>query len=153
VKRFPSKLGLGIDYGVKDGLSSGWLTWHGAAIDGGKSCAEIIDYAARCDGLVLGVGREYFGMIDAGLHLALVDGSTGALVDSLQLIWLSAFDRDGAEPLGERRWKVVFGHVWQVEVTAAPVRDLYTGLVGFFRGTERLWQVLRRRRLVLRRLD
>jgi hypothetical protein len=153
MKRFPPKLGLGIDYEVKDGLSSGWLTWHGAPIEGGKSCAEIIDYAAPCDGLVFGVGRENFGMIDAGLHLALVDGATGALVDSLQLIWLSAFDRDGAEPLGGRCWKVVFGHVWQVEVTRVPERDLYTGLVGFFRGTERFWQVLRPRRLLLRRLD
>jgi hypothetical protein len=145
----PWNLGLGVAHPYQQ--PKGWFTWKGAPIPDLTTDTEHITKVFRHQGTIVGFAREFLGMIDSGLHVLAIDEASGAVLDDLQLYWLMGLDDEAYLDRGGGRWSIYFGNFYEVQLTPAPCIDVMTWALGFFRGSEKLTDILRPRRLIVRR--
>jgi hypothetical protein len=145
----PDRLGLGFLKGDPRYV----VTWHGQPIAGLRTWTQYFTDVFAVGDVVLGIAREgAWADVVSNFLLIVVDAASGTVLDSLELDWWIDIGDDHTHvlPGDVPRWSIYFGRYYTLELVAQPRIDLITWALGFTGGTERLRDVLRKRRLILR---
>lgn len=140
--------------GFQEGKPRFVPTWQGTPIPGVVTWAQYFTGAFRHGEVVVGVARERpWEDVISNLLLLAVEAERGWVVDALELYWPVDIGEDETLPVpgSTPRWSFYFGHYYILELLDAPRVDLLTWALGFFRGTERIVDIVRKRRLIVRR--